>query len=345
MKNTKYYGLLFSIIFIIFMFVFPNDCRQGAFKGIILCGRIIIPSLFPFTVCVSLLMRTGACDVISFLNPLTKKVFNLNATQFSIFLLSLIGGYPIGAKLIEEASISGRVDRRTYHSLICCCINAGPAFTVIAVGEGLFGSETLGYYFFVSHIVSAFILLIWQRKHFNPLQTGGIFKTEKSVGEIFVDCVADSAASMLNICSFIIIFSTINAYLSKYSVLYPLVMLLEVTNGITFTKNIYLISFLLGFSGVSVWFQVISVLKKFSIELKSFLFSRLLHGFFSAVILLVLIKTVPIKFDTLSNNIRFSSSPFYSTIPLGISLFIMVILLIISMFDKTRGRNFGKDMI
>ena len=98
-----------------------------------------------------------------------KDILSAITSIFSIFLLSLIGGYPIGAKLIEEASISGRVDRRTYHSLICCCINAGPAFTVIAVGEGLFGSETLGYYFFVSHSVSAFILLIWQRKNFNPI--------------------------------------------------------------------------------------------------------------------------------------------------------------------------------
>ena len=60
---------------------------MGVAKGLYISGNVIIPSLFPFGVIVLIILRSN-------IKILPDTVF--------VFLLSIIGGYPVGAQLIEE---------------------------------------------------------------------------------------------------------------------------------------------------------------------------------------------------------------------------------------------------
>ena len=62
-------------------------------QGIALCGRSVIPSLFPFFVTGSFAV---ACGVFSLLRQLR---LPLNA---AVFLLGVVGGYPVGGRTVGE---------------------------------------------------------------------------------------------------------------------------------------------------------------------------------------------------------------------------------------------------
>ena len=64
------------IIFTIFLiFVFQEESKSGAIYGLQLCGNVLIPSLYPFTVCVLLLTKLGFSKIFAFFSKYIKLIF------------------------------------------------------------------------------------------------------------------------------------------------------------------------------------------------------------------------------------------------------------------------------
>lgn len=343
-----YKKLLFYLLILFFILMFlllPDTGRKGAAQGLLLCGRVIIPSLYPFTFCVLLVMRSGFEQKLSFLNSITKKIFRLDIKHFLTFILSLLGGYPVGARLIEELYLQNKTNKKTARAMLCCCVNSGPAFTVLFVGEGIFNNITIGYCLLFSSILSSFIILFVLRKKF----TTDTYTNSKirlfSISENFVSSAADASSSMLSICGFIILFSSLNAYILNFPKLKAITYFTEVTYGITHTRNIYLIAFLLGFSGISVWLQIMTSTQKCGIDLTNFIFFRFLHGGLSTGFVYLIIKIFNITVPTVSNNMNFMGDFFYTSATVAVALLIMVIMLLISLTNKKYSGNLLKDML
>lgn len=73
--------------------------------------------------------------------------------------------------------------------------------------------------------------------------------------------------------------------------------IIELTNGINklslignSNSHIVLASFLLGFGGISVLFQVYSVISKSDISIKPYLYGKILQAIISSLITLVILK-------------------------------------------------------
>ena len=82
----------------------------GAYDGISLCIRSVIPSLFPFFVLSGIL--TGALTGIRgrILAPIGRFCGMPRGSE-SILLTGLLGGYPIGAKSVAESYRNGQIDK------------------------------------------------------------------------------------------------------------------------------------------------------------------------------------------------------------------------------------------
>ncbi len=339
----KLKNILFSLItffFLLCLIIEPEICKEGVIRGVLLSGRVIIPSLFPFTVCILILQGSAFFEIFEFLSPVTKRIFSLSAKEFSVFLLSMLGGYPVGAKLLSESSIEGK----KASLMLNYCVNAGPAFIVSAVGFGILGSREIGYILLVSHILSAFILC-FVLKFFMPETSEKKIKIKAlSVADNFVLSTAKASETVFSICAFVILFSGINSYIESLS-LKPVSFLLEVTNAVTKTNNIYLISFLLGFSGVSVWCQVMAAAKRIRINFPLFLLCRILQGVLSFVFTLLLVELTNIALPTFSNGKVFVSRVVYATPQLALSMLVMAIIFIISLQTKKYAGKITEDMI
>lgn len=344
---AKPLSLLTAAAFIILVITNPKVCTAGAAKGLLLAGRVIIPSLFPFTACVLFIMKTGGLEFLSFAAPFTKKVFHLSPELFSLMLLSFIGGYPVGAKLLNEAVKSGRLSKENAGIMLNYCVNAGPAFIVLAVGGGILGSKKIGYILLLSHIAASLILSVFFGFYIKKEAAVCINAEDISgAADNFVSAVSDAASAVFSVCAYVILFSAVNEYISFFAPKIPFLKwvapLLEVTNAVTGMRNIVFIALLLGFAGVSVWCQILSMSKHIKINFAAFTLSRVAHGLLSAVITALLLKVFGISV-TASAAIKYS--PSYDGIALSISMLSMVIVLIISLFSEKRTGNILKDIV
>ncbi len=310
----------------------PEICTNSTISGILICGRVIIPSLFPFTFCVLFILKSGILKTLK----ITESV--------SVFLLSLIGGYPLGAKMIKESNI----DEKEKPKMLNFCVNAGPAFIILAVGNGIYESRKIGVLLFFAHVLPSFILGLIFRKSFNETQKAPKNLTPDLIDN-FTECAALSSATIISICSYVILFSVIMGYINQYDEFSPILkalsLILEVTNGLYKTHNIYLSSALLGFGGLCVWCQVFSLSKGIKINLPLFILCRIFHALSSVFLVFVFVRVFGISIPVLSNTSTLTTLPFQSTAAVGISLILMGIVFIISIQNKNFAGNILEDMI
>ncbi len=264
-------------------------------------------------------------------------------------LLSLIGGFPVGAKLLNEMVENKKISPENAGIMLNYCINAGPAFIVLAVGNGILGSKKAGYILLFAHLLSSVILALISKKLLSKENLSINENSITKVSESFVQSVSDSASSVIGVCSYVILFSVINSYISFYSInieflkIFPFI--LEVTTALFLSNNILLISFLLGFSGISVWCQVLANARKIKVDYLKFIIFRLLHGIISLIITYFALKLFPLTITTFSNGVSFEFSPYHTNISAGISVVILGIVFIISLYSQKKGGKILEDLV
>ncbi len=277
----------------------------GIQNGLRICAGVLIPSLFPFMVLSSFLSLTSAASILSIpLTPITTRIFKLPKEFGAIVLLSLVGGYPVGAKSISLLLEQGRIEKSTAERMLCFCMNSGPSFLITAVGVGMLFSKTAGLILFFSQTVAT--LIIGMIVSFRvKIPTAQISKIKMKNDEAFVAAVSSASSAMIAMCSFAILFSGITALISANGTITRLAHtihinenivkaiisgILEVTSGCV---NASAIGGLLGFGiicaaasfgGLSVLFQVISCFRENPISFRPLIFSRILHMCISTAI-------------------------------------------------------------
>ena len=324
---------IFSLIslFAFCLIIFRNDAVNGAIKGLYMCSDVLIPSLFPFMVCVLLFI-----SVVESLNLKNKIPL--------IFILSVLGGYPIGAMLLNEEVRLDNIEPNYAEKMMRFCVNAGPGFIIIAVGTGIYGSVKTGLILFLSAILSSFSIFLFScflgkdKIKFKSTRNKSSFK----FSDIFVNSTARASASMINICSFVVLFGVINSVLEKFAekvkFLNFLVYLNEVSCSVFKFKNIYAVSFILGFGGICVIMQIIAVSGDMKFNVLKFLIFRILNGLLFLFYSSVLIKVFRCKISTafLNNTIIIKTNSLKTVLVLSA----VVILFLISVQSK---KIIGKD--
>ena len=104
LKLLRPLPLALIFLFMIFMLFFPEESKLAAQKGILLCGNVVIPSLFPFTFCVLFIMNCGILKGLGKISKISYFLFGQSAAEFTAMIMSFIGGYPTGSKTLEGLS-------------------------------------------------------------------------------------------------------------------------------------------------------------------------------------------------------------------------------------------------
>lgn len=263
--------------------------------------------------------------------------------DFLIFIFSCIGGYVVGAKLIENAYLSGNISKKDAQKMHCFCINGGAGFIIVAVGFTMYGLKSVGFLLYFSHILYSIIVFLILKRKININENKS--STSNSLSDIFCVSVAESSSTLLTVCSFVIAFSVINGYLAKIKYLSYLTYFTELTMALNNTRNLYFSAFLIGIGGISVFFQVLAISKNAGVKIKLFLSSLVLHGVFSSFVTFLLIKIFKISPSVFSSGGKVVLSMANSSISLSVSLIFTVLLLILSLEGKNRGGNLREDLL
>ncbi len=123
--------LFFYICLLLFLLFHPKESLTGVRDGLGLWLNIMLPTLLPFLILTGALLKTG--NIQKFLNPsafLWKKLFGLSPAGAYVFVLGLLCGYPMGAKLAHDLYIEQQISRREGEYLLTFACNASPAFVI-----------------------------------------------------------------------------------------------------------------------------------------------------------------------------------------------------------------------
>lgn len=239
MKNGNY--RIYQIPVAILLFVLILDSKtviSAAAEAIDLCIRTVIPSLLPF------IFFSGLFRIVwqNTTNPILKqfgKLCKLSGGSENLFIIGLIGGYPVGAKCVYDSYCDKRIDYNGANRMLCFCNNAGPAFIIGIVGV-LFERKYIAFLIWGIQILSAIMTAA-------VIPAGGSTNTNEFqiVKTDIADLLRNAIKSMANICGWVIIFRVILIVLNKWVLwLLPIYLqvaiagVLELTNGILMLSTI-----------------------------------------------------------------------------------------------------------
>ena len=292
-------GGIFKVILIISaaaaLTLSSQSCKDGVINGIELCLRVLIPSLFPFMALSALTVKLGICGIIGRrLGGITRKVFGVSGTLAPVVLLSLIGGYPVGAKGIAELKNSGAIseDEAKRASLFAVC--AGPGFLINYVGSSLYGNAHIGMIILLAQVISVILTGLFLRLICGEVKSYSskkeIYIKPLPLSNALVESTYSAADGMGKICALVLIFSAATGIISNIlpgNLLKIWMILAEVCSAVKLTAGEYplwVTAFAVGFGGICVHFQIISALDGIKINKLLFFFFRIIQGVITALL-------------------------------------------------------------
>lgn len=99
-KIKQNFIALIVVSFCFCLLLFSKTNLPAVKKGLTLWANSVVPSLFPFFVATELLMNTNIINILGkFFNKIMKPIFNISGEGAFCFIMGLISGYPVGAKI------------------------------------------------------------------------------------------------------------------------------------------------------------------------------------------------------------------------------------------------------
>lgn len=242
------------VVITIYLVIFSKSNLTAAKNGLTLWATCVVPSLFPFFVITNLLSHT---KVVSFTGKLLDKfmrpLFNVPGIGGFVFVMGLISGYPVGAKVVSDFRQEDLVTKDEGERMLAFTNNSGPLFIISSVGISLFGDTTTGLLLLCTHVLACItvgiILGKFSKKSNEEFRAKIIFSqrnsthfienslhnkttnrnnsvsnfsasksqnvTFKNLGEVLGSSINNSISTILMIGGFVVIFSVIISILNQ----------------------------------------------------------------------------------------------------------------------------------
>ena len=281
--------------------------------GVILWFTAILPALFPYLFLTTILATLkSTAKITSALTKPFNKIFNVGGTISYAFLMSVISGYPMGAKITCDLYEKGFLSKTETMRAFCFCSTSSPVFTISCVGNAMFKNPLFGLALFIVHLVSSIIVgyIFSFYKRMDRPKNARIQST--NVDNVLYESIYSSVLGALIVCGFIGIFYLVTDVLTSFGVLNPIINLLTKITGdknlssgvvvglLEYTKGVKIISSggisvltlpfisaLLGFGGLSIIMQSVAFIKKAKLKTAPFLIAKLLCAVLSFIIGLI----------------------------------------------------------
>lgn len=312
----------FFVLFTILLIVFSNSNFEAAKKGINLWLNSVLPSLLPFFIATELLSYTNIIYYLGkLLNNIMRPLFNVPGEGAFAFIMGIISGYPTGAKIVANMKKDNICTKEECERLIAFTNNSGPLFIIGTVGTSLLYDTSIGFLLLFTHILACItvgiIFRFWKHnkndsyKRYINIQKNRV--TFNNLGDIIGESIKNATNTVVMIGGFVILFSVINSMLNNSNFYHIIINFtspffnligidnnflqgiytgfIELTNGVQYICNIptktisitiIICAFLLGFGGISVMLQVLSITSKSNISIKPYIIGKILHGIIAA---------------------------------------------------------------
>ncbi len=313
LKSNKIIILLLVMVCVIFI-LNPVVYAKSSLNAISVWAFKLLPNLFPFFILTRLIVNLSSPKQ-NFMDKFFYKMYHTKNAA-GVHFLSVISGYPMGAKLICDMYDMNRIDKAEAQKMLSFCSVSGPMFMIGSVGVSILGSYKAGVVILIANIIASLINgFIYRGKKTNDNNLK--YETKEKRGDLLYDSVYSSMQAILMVGGFIVLSFLIIDVLVNLNVLnlltnaicsifncktnYPVVFstlkgLIEMTRGIidlsglniALSLKTIISSGLIAFGGVSIFMQSISFLTNLKIGFKTMFVQKLTQA------LLCIIITIPL---------------------------------------------------
>lgn len=341
--------------------VFSKGAANGAKKGLQYCLELLVPSLFPFMVLSSYIVRSGISNMVGgIFSPIMKFLFRLDGSTAPTVIMSFIGGFPVGAKGIAGMYETKQISLNQAKRMSLFCVGAGPAFLITAVGTVLLGNAKLGVILLISQIISGLILGIISRFFYPEKEKTKKASLEENINQknAFIKACTDGSSGIISLSALVILFQTfigvieqcgaekiIEKLFSSIGFEYSDIILpaiLEVTGACNIisqgTFPLYILSAVIAFGGLCVHLQIYGILSEIQPNKLLFIlfrvFAAILNGFCTYIITLFY-NPITNVFSNFSERALPNTATHFTG---GIAILVLSILFLMSISIKKRAK-------
>ena len=119
------------VLFTIFLVILSKSNLTAAKSGLKLWANNVVPSLLPFFIATNLLSHTNVIKYVSkACNKFMRPIFNVPGECAYAFILGLISGYPVGAKIVTDLKDNNLCTTEEAERMLCFTNNSGPLFII-----------------------------------------------------------------------------------------------------------------------------------------------------------------------------------------------------------------------
>ena len=266
--------------------------------GLRLCAAGVIPSLFPFMVISELVVASGMGNSLArILGKPFGWLFGISRESCAAILLGCVCGFPVGAKTAITLYDSGAISAKEAERLLAICNIPSSGFLISAVGIALYGDRRFGIFLYLAALTS---VLAWgfllARLRPIPLSHLQAVTMRKTLGaDTFTGAISSATASMLAVCAYVVFFTSVVGCLSHMldalslssAVRAFLFGVFEISSGVNAAASLgssatglALCGFVVGWSGISVHFQILSLCGGRGLSFRPYLLGKLFQGLF-----------------------------------------------------------------
>ena len=269
--------------------IFGEVVLNAAISGFELWLCCVMPSVFPFFVCVSLLKESG---------------FVTSSSAMSLFFGCALSGAPAGSRLCD-AVFPDKDDGR-FSEICAVCNMISPAFFTGSLFV-LTGSRAAIFPVIIGHYAAAILMftLTYKKAKIMPAQKP---HPSRPFSAALSSAVTEGFISSVRVCGVIIFFTVLSALIIKLSTIFGintlnpvflfLLSMLEMTNGVAFLAGLdvsfpfmcALVTFCVSFGGLCIMMQTMSVVK---INAKKYLLKKAETALLAGAITFIAALVIP----------------------------------------------------
>ncbi|WML35126.1 sporulation integral membrane protein YlbJ [Clostridium sp. OS1-26] len=329
LKNKNIFVTILCSLLILQIIAAPKVCIDGVISGALLFFYKVFPSLFSFLVVSNIMLAYDGVHIYSkVLGNIICKPLRLPKSCNFVLIISLLCGYPLGAKYACDLYEKNIIDLKTCERLLNIASNASPLFVLGSVGISMLKNSYIGYILLLSNLLSCIIMgvVLPNRVKINikNIYEDKFTYSDSNIGNILKSSIEGAIRTCLSIGGFVTLFSVVNnilktnylfnmfiynisilTHISKNIVEGFALGIIEMTNGCSLiaasntsiTIKIALVSFLFTFSGLSIISQVYSFTYKFDISIKKYALRKILQGCICSILSIVMYENGLLNFS------------------------------------------------
>ena len=299
MKRRILSALLLSVFFL-FLF-YRNAVISGALEGLVLWYLYVLPTLLPFMILTQMMMQTDTVYLVSRITESFMRLFpGVSGYGSFAVIAGFLCGYPMGAKVTADLTVSERISPDEGAFLLSFCNNMSPMFILGVLFRNYIPEHALHLPFFLiltgSPLLCSQIFRIYYR-HMPRIHSAKYptYKTisfeqstDTSLGTILNSSITESADAIIRVALYMMLASIWmhildQIFLAKNIGKTILLSAFELTTGLDMlaglaapavTRYLMMLS-LTSFGGISSILQTMSMIQRSGLKIVPYIAEKL----------------------------------------------------------------------